>query len=176
MKKFLCAVLFLSVVFSLCACGPKTVELTAENWDTYFEFRTVCSWAGKNAFGEPGTSVEYPLALCVKKEYENRILMDRVNLAIECSWEENERYVTVDWEKQSLEWGNIVNNLGTQSRTSKVTEIHRYDAYENACIVVYLRDIGLSADTLLRDQQDKAYAVHMGNGSVVRIQGTITLK
>ena len=176
MKKALLTMIVLLMSFSLCACGTETVEITMDNWDTYFEFRTVYCWAEDNAFGEPGTAVEYPIVLCVKEEYEDCIVLDEVDLAIECSWEENERYVSVDWEDKSMEWGSVVNSHGVHTRISQVTEIQHWESYENACVVVYLRDIGLFLDTVMRDPNDNMYTVCMENPDILRIQGTITIK
>jgi len=176
MNRMLFAIAVLLLSLSLCACGTETVEITMDNWDTYFEFRTVYSWADDNAFGEPGTSLEYPMVLCVKEEYEDCIVLDEVDLAIECSWVENERYVSIDWEDQSIEWGSVVNSRGVQTRINQVTDIQYWESYENACVAVYLRDIGLSLDTVMWDSDGNMYAECMENPSILRIKGSITIK
>ena len=172
MKRILCFALCLMLVLPLVACGQKTqtVEITAENWDTYFEFRTVYTW-NENAFGETD-SLEYPTVLCVREEYIDRIVMDQVDLAVECTWDENYRYPEIDWENKTMSFGELDKDYGQQSHTGKVSEIRCWESYENAYIVVYPRDIGFSKEMLA----DCPSQLSMENCDVARIQGTITVK
>ncbi len=172
MKRIFCAFLCLILMLPLAACGQKTqtVEITAENWNTYFEFRTLYHWS-ENAFGETDT-VEYPTALCVKEEYVDRIVLDQVNLAVECAWTQHYRQVDVDWENHTITFGADTEASDIHSTTASVNEIHCWESYENAYIVVYLRDVGFSKDMLTEIPSH----LSMEDCKVVRIQGTITIK
>lgn len=172
MKRIFCAFLCLTLMLPLIACGQKTqtIEITADNWDTYFEFRTLYCWS-ENAFGETDM-VEYPTALCVKEAYIDRIVMDEVNLAVECAWVQHYRETTVDWENRTITFGEDTEATDTHTTTASVTEIHSWESYENAYIVVYLRDVGFNKDTL----GEFSSHLSMEDCEVVRIQGTITIK
>lgn len=175
MKKLLCISLICVLIFALCACGQKTetIEITMDNWDEYFEFRTVTRWE-ENAFGET-SMVEYPMALCVKEAYEDRIVMDQADLAIECSWTENDRIVTVDWKNRAIHFGEVVNPYDVQTRTDRVTEILCWEDYDHSYIVVYMRDLGVSKETLLTNADGNTYALSIEDGKIIRIQGTIVV-
>ena len=164
----LCLVLCLS--FMACGAKTETVEITAENWDTYFEFRTLYLWS-ENAFGETDT-VEYPTALCVKEEYIDRIVLDQVNLAVECTWTQRYRQADVDWENKTISFGEDTEASDYHSTTASVTKIDCWETYENAYIVVYLRDVGQSKEMLAQIQS----LLYMDDCQVARIQGTITIK
>lgn len=79
----------------------EEIELTTENWDTYFEFAEVPDFS-ENSFGEVDTFHLY-YQFRLKEEYVERLKPDKSNVAIEVSYTYGDRYCNVDFENQSYE-------------------------------------------------------------------------
>ena len=82
----------------------ETIELTAENWDQYFEFIVRPSFT-TNAFGELARFELWPY-FSLKEEYVSRIVTDQTTIAIEMTYLYGERVCSVDINTMSYTLGD----------------------------------------------------------------------
>ena len=86
----------------------EKIELTIDNWDTYFEFAEVPIFS-ENAFGELDQLVlEYRFQL--KDEYLARISEDGTSVVAEFNFTYGPRYCSVDYETQTYTLGEYRNS------------------------------------------------------------------
>lgn len=102
MKKTAAAVLIFAMCLCLCACGARktTVDLTMENWNSFFEIKRINQW-GQDAFGET-VNVDSAVWLCVKEEYADKIKTKDMSFAVEVTFQNADTTYTVDFANQTL--------------------------------------------------------------------------
>lgn len=96
------------------------VELTLENWDTYFEVVKQEQWI-TNGFGE-AENYEVYYNFKVREEYLTKIKTTGINLTVELSYTANFHEVTVDLKTREVIIGEIQTNVGG-NETGEVKEV-----------------------------------------------------
>ncbi len=104
--------------------GPKTVEITMENWETYFEVREAIIAQSLNAFGE-FEMIEVGYGVFLRPEYEQRVanLYDDVQVSFKCFASENINeswYVEFNAETLELTVGEPAHKDNTQGLSETI--------------------------------------------------------
>lgn len=184
MKKALSLLLALVLCLSLCACGSKgeTVEITLDNWQTYFEYRHDIEWS-YNDFDEP-IGATYITYLCVKDEYADRINLEQSNVI----WEYNESHRAVTYEMDldtktltitGAPVGSIQNDIIDIDRittgTAELLKSYSEDCPEelHACSYGTGWDFFPESNQIDEENNNVRYIVEY---EITRIQGTICLQ
>ena len=135
-----------------------TVELTLENWDTYFEVVAIPVFT-KNAFGEYDKfDLVYDFQL--KETYYPLLNVEKTSIGIEISYNYGERLCTVDFENQTYE-------LGERTRTCSTSEIT--DKFRDDGNRFYCSPFGV----MVYDDGEVRYYEDV---EMIRIQGSLCLK
>ncbi len=137
----------------------EKIELTMENWDTYFEFVEVPIFF-ENAFGEMDSfTLEYKFKL--KDEYFQRLDNSKeTSVTVEFSYSHGERYCAVDYETQTYSLGDFI----TTHHSTLITDnyIHDNEEYYFTGFTAYP---AYSGDRIITNFDFE----------VLRIQGTLNL-
>lgn len=144
-----------------------TVEITQENWDTYFEIFPLEDWC-LNGFGEAEDYVVH-YRFRVKEEYLSDINVNGINLSVELSYPANYHRGSVDLANREVSIGGIVTNISGQP-TGNVQQV--YD-------VAWIHEGGWFCEVytflIQWDDGTQSFYVIEETPTVSRIQGTIQL-
>ena len=177
MKKAISLLLALVMCLSLCACGETetTVEITMENWDSFFEFKEIELWQ-ENSFGEVD-NLEIMPVICVREEYADRIILEKMQVAVEYSTMHPSYYIEIDFDNKTYEWGNNCNPESDDAHTAFTSDCMLFTEYtdEELHTVSGIDGSWLSKDTIFEDENGQTYATRRIT-TITRIQGTIVVK
>ena len=187
MKKAVTVVLIAVVCFCLCACGAKEtkVDLTMENWDSFFEIKRINQW-GQDAFGET-VNVDSAVWFCVKDEYADKIKTKDMSFALEVTFINADTTYTVDFNNRTLRFGGPARSEYplepmTQSKTYSQEDIFFNDKYytgeeyeEETPLICLFPPDWIAKDPIAVDLDGKPYQTFQIEPTVTRIQGTITV-
>ena len=187
MKKAISLLLALVMCLSLCACGEKitTVELTLENWNSFFEIKRINQWK-EDAFGDV-TSVESAVWFCVKDEYIGKINIDDILLALEVTYQSADTTYIVDFLNKELTFGGSARTeypfeSRTDTQTYSQDSINFNDKYftgeeyaEETPLICLFQPDWIDMNPLAVDLDGNPYQTFEISPTVTRIQGTITV-
>lgn len=176
MKKVFLVITILLIVFSICACGTKTetIEVTADNWQQYFEVQKLENWQ-TDEFGD--TSALYiRYILSVKTDYIERIVLEKSDVAVEYIKYEQTVPVEIDFANKTCVFGDV-NKTDAFENKGQDRLLKEYDKMLDGYYAVMT-----SVDPVVFDE----YSIRINeNGDqeaccaeffINRIQGTIVVK
>lgn len=113
--------------------GSMLVEINMDNWQEYFELKTIDRW-GDNGNGE-FTAVTQLTGLWVREEYWDRIVNEGdTSILCELSFERTERKIDVDYQSKTYTWGETV----SRQQECQVSErINYFTGYPNGEQMVF---------------------------------------
>lgn len=151
--------------FSLSNTEAPTVqvEITMDNWQEYFELKTIDRWADDGSGAS--TALTQLAGLWVKPEYRDRILNEGdADLMCELTFDRVERKIDVDYANRIYTWGEAVS---TEAGCSASEQINYFAGYPDGTLMVFGTGNTLEKgnDMCLRDE----------NMELSHIAGTIRL-
>lgn len=125
-------------------------EINMDNWQEYFELKTIDRWAD-NGNGEY-TALTQLAGLWVKPEYQDRILNEGdTDLTCVLSFDRVEREIDIDYVNQVYTWGGAVS---TETGCSVSDRVNYFAGYPDGMLMVLGtgNTVEKGNETLVRDE------------------------
>lgn len=162
--------------------GYTYVDITADNWQQYFELSLVPYWS-EDLFGD-ATSLWFQAALTIREEYRDRVMrmeygsaFDRYceattgdsHIDVELAWHFQDTYLQVDYPTRTYVWEEAVpyGDFGDRLEQSSVYSFSQNDG--NTGIIVYCGDP-------VPDYEGRLVCPRVTDLELCRIQGKLPLK
>jgi len=176
MKKAVSLILALVMCLSLCACGTKTktIEITDDNWQQYFEVQDLIEWQ-TDEFGDT-SSLWVRYILCVKAEYADRIVLEESDVAVEYIKYEQTVPVTIDFANKEYVFGDVDKDNAFKNK-GQDRLLKEYDAFlEEYYAVLASIDPVIFDESSIRIDENGNQEATCADFVINRIHGTIVVE
>lgn len=180
MKKIIALLLMACLAFSFASCFAEegkddvqtekrnviSVEITAENWNTYFELKQEPSWQ-ENDFGEVD-GIQVATVIKLRPEYYD-IVAEESEIAFEVSGKIKEKEIDVDYSAKTYSLKEFTGGYEGDFKETASFAFYKNNYYSYAHI--YACHIGY-----ITDRGEVFYVVNvLENAQVLRAAGTLYL-
>ena len=174
MRKIIALVLIACLALSFTSCFAEegkgdiqtekrnviSVEITAENWNTYYELKQEPWWM-ENDFGEVD-EMELKTVIELRPEYYDRVTGES-EIAFEVSGKVVDRYIDIDYSAKTY-------------TLKEPTGVYEGDFKETGSLVLYEKDYDCEAWIYACHISKSGDSVHvLENAQVLRAKGTLNL-